>query len=381
VNATPTGPLRGIKVLEVGGIGPGPFAAMMLSDMGAEVLRVDRPGTALMGAVDPRHDTLHRGRRSVLLDVRDRRGLAALLTLVERADVLLETFRPGVAERLGFGPEVCAERNERLVYARMTGWGQDGPLAQTAGHDLTYIARTGALAAIGVPQHPTVPLNLIGDFGGGGAFCVIGITAALLEVARGGRGQVVDVAITEGTALLTTGIRQMMLDGLWDDRREHNLMDGGCPWYTTYATADGRHVAVAALEPKFWTELLRLLDLPGDTDREDPATWPQLREAISARFAGADLAHWESVFAPSDACVAPVVTFAEAVHDQQLAGRSVLVEHEGVVQPAPAPRFSRTPAAIRSAPVPGGTHTREALLDWGVEDVDALLADGVAHQS
>jgi alpha-methylacyl-CoA racemase len=375
------GPLDGIKVLEVGGIGPGPFAAMMLSDMGAEVLRVDRPGGALMGALDTRHDTLHRGRRSAMLDVRDPRGLATLLALVDRADVLLETARPGVAERLGFGPEVCLERNDRLVYARMTGWGQDGPLAQSAGHDLTYIARTGALFAVGVADHPVVPLNLVGDFGGGGAFCVIGITAGLLEVARGGKGQVVDVAITEGTALLTTGIRQMVLDGLWDDRREHNLMDGACPWYTTYSTSDGRHVAVAALEPKFYDELLSLLGLQLDHDRTDPETWPHIRQALAARFARGDLAHWESVFSGSDACVAPVLTFAEAAGDPHLAARGAFVEHDGVLQPAPAPRFSRTPGSIRSAPVQGGTHTREALLEWGVQDVEELLTDGVALQA
>jgi alpha-methylacyl-CoA racemase len=378
-----SGPLAGVKVLEIGGIGPGPFSAMMLADMGADVLRIDRPGGSLMGPADPRHNTLHRGRRSVVLDVRSPEGLEVLLSLVEFADVLLETFRPGVAERLGIGPDACLGRNDHLVYARMTGWGQDGPLSLTAGHDLTYIARTGVLDAIGTEQTPIVPLNVVGDFGGGGAFAVIGIIAALYAVQRGGPGQVVDVAITEGTALLSTGIRQMVLGGLWEGPRGENAMDGGCPWYTTYPTADRRHVAVAPLEPQFYAAFLHLLDLDqlSDQDRDDTSTWPGLRQAFAERFASENLDHWDKIFSDSDACVAPVRTFTEAAHDEQLAARGTFVEHDGVLQPAPSPRFSATPSRIQNPPPVTGADTRQALTAWGIEDVDGLIARGTAHDA
>ncbi|MDQ0691376.1 CaiB/BaiF CoA-transferase family protein [Arthrobacter sp. W4I7] len=382
--STATGPLAGVRVLEIGGIGPGPFAAMMLADMGADLLRIDRPGGGgLMGPENPRLNTLHRGRRSVVLDIRHPRGLKALLSLVETADVLLETFRPGVAERLGIGPTACHARNPDLVYARMTGWGQDGPLAHTAGHDLTYIARTGVLHAIGAPDAPVIPLNLVGDFGGGGAFAVIGIVSALYAVKCGAPGQVVDAAITDGTALLTTGIRQLMLTGDWSHRRGENLMDGGCPWYATYGTADGRHVAVAPLEPQFYGELLRLLDLEeiAPLDRDDRGTWPLIRTALAKAFASRDLEHWDALFSDSDACVAPVRTFAEAERDPQLLARGVLVEHDGILQPAPAPRFSATPAQIQGTPPATGADTREALTRWGLPDVDTLIADGIAQQA
>jgi alpha-methylacyl-CoA racemase len=376
-----SGPLAGVRVLEVGGIGPAPFAAMMLSDMGADVVRVDRPGADLMGAADPRHNTLHRGRRSVQLDARDERGLAALLQMAAGSHVLLEAFRPGVAERLGFGPDACLAVNPGLVYARMTGWGQTGPLAQTAGHDLTYLARTGAVYAVGPGESPAVPLNLVGDFGGGGAFCVVGILAALLESRTSGRGQVVDAAILDGAVSLTTGIRQMVLDGLWEDERQTNLMDGGCPWYTVYPTADGRHVAVGALEDKFYAELLSRLGLELDLDRGDRDNWPLIREALGRSFEAHDLAYWTAKFDESDACVAPVLTFSEAASDVQVRARGTLIEHGGVLQPAPAPRFSATPSVIQSAPSRTGADTREALRAWGVQDVDALIADGIAVQA
>jgi alpha-methylacyl-CoA racemase len=379
VSAGPvTGPLAGLRIVEIGGIGPGPFAGMMLSDLGAEVVRVDRPGVPLMGPPDERHNTLHRGRRSVLLDTRGPAGLDALLQLVDRADAVIEAARPGVAERVGFGPEVCLTRNPKLVYARMTGWGQEGPLAGTAGHDLTYIARTGALHAIGVPDTPTVPLNLIGDFGGGGAFCVIGIVSALLHAQRSGVGQVVDAAIVDGTALLTTGIRQLGLSGLWSDERASNLMDGGCPWYAVYGTSDHRHVAVAALEPKFYAELLRGLDVTLDLARDDPRNWTAIRTALAERFASAPLQHWTAVFDQSDACVAPVRTFDEAAHDPQLAARATYVEVDGVLQPAPAPRFSVSPPAVQCPPPRAGADTRAVLEDWGVGDVTSLVASGAA---
>jgi alpha-methylacyl-CoA racemase len=371
-----TGPLAGLRVVELTGLGPAPFAAMLLADLGADVLRIDRPGARpFTGSTE--HDLLARGRRSVAVDLKHPDGPELVRTLVERADVLLEGFRPGVTERLGIGPEECLARNPQLVYGRMTGWGQEGPLSATAGHDLGYIAVTGALHAIGrAGGPPQVPLNLVGDFGGGGMYLVVGVLAALLEARVSGRGQVVDAAIVDGTAHLATMVVGMLGGGLWRDERGVNLLDSGVPWYDVHETADGRHLAVAPLEPQFYAELVDRLgigDVVPDRAGADPAV---LRGLIGDAVRRRTRDEWVEVFAGSDACVAPVLSFAEAREHPHLAARQTYVEHHGVVQPAPAPRFSRTPAALDRPPARAGEHTREALADWGVPDVDALLAAG-----
>jgi alpha-methylacyl-CoA racemase len=368
-----TGPLAGVRVVELAGIGPAPFCAMLLSDMGADVIRVDRPQPGLT-PVAPTHDVLLRGRRSVVLDLRAPGGVRAALDLAERADVLIEGLRPGVTERLGIGPDDCWARNPKLVYGRMTGWGQDGPLARSAGHDISYLAITGALHAIARPgQPPTVPMNVVGDFGGGALYLAMGILAALLEARKSGHGQVVDAAIVDGAASLTSMTHGLLAAGLWRDEPGVNLLDGGVPWYDVYATADGEWVAVGALEGKFFAEFTRLLGLE-DARRDDPG----LRDKIAAAFATGTRARWAEVFEGTDACVAPVLGLTEAPDHPHLAARGTFVEVDGTRQPAPAPRFSRTPSAVRNPPVKPGAHTREALLDWGVPDVDALIESGAA---
>jgi alpha-methylacyl-CoA racemase len=372
------GPLAGTRIIELAGIGPGPYAAMLLADMGAEVVRVDRPGQGgdIAGAVTMR------GRRSVVLDLKTPGAVEALLGLVEAADALIEPFRPGVAERLGIGPDVCLERNPRLVYGRMTGWGQEGPWAQMAGHDIGYIAITGALHAIGrADGPPQPPLNLLGDFGGGSMFLVVGILAALLERERSGRGQVVDAAIVDGTASLSSMLFGMLASGFWSEPRGVNLLDTGAPFYDVYETSDGRWMAVGALEPQFYAELVRLLDLDGLPAQHDRERWPELRSRIAARFKERTQREWADVFAGTDACVAPVLTWSEAGSHEHLAGRGTLVERDGVTQPAPAPRFSRTPSALGTPAVPSGADTRAVLTDWGVKDVDELIEGGAAIQS
>jgi alpha-methylacyl-CoA racemase len=374
VTTQAAGPLAGVRVVELAGIGPAPFCAMLLSDMGADVIRVDRPRPEAI-AVAPTHDVLRRGRRSVVLDLRQPDGVRAALDLAERADVLIEGFRPGVTERLGLGPDDCWARNPRLVYGRMTGWGQDGPLAQSAGHDISYLAITGTLHAIARPgQPPTVPMNIVGDFGGGALYLATGILAALLETQRSGRGQVVDAAIVDGAASLTSMAHGMLAAGMWRDEPGVNLLDGGVPWYDVYATADGEWVAVGALEGKFFAEFTRLLGLEASTTRDDPG----LREKIAAAFAIRTRKQWAEVFEGSDACVAPVLGLTEAPDHPHLAARETFVDVAGIRQPAPAPRFSRTPSAVQGPPARPGQHTREALLDWGVPDVDALIESGAA---
>jgi alpha-methylacyl-CoA racemase len=349
---------------------------MLLADLGADVLRVDRPGARPFTG-EPAHDLLGRGRRSVAIDLKDPDGPELVRRLVERADVLLEGFRPGVTERLGIGPEACLARNPRLVYGRMTGWGQEGPLAATAGHDVGYIAVTGALHAIGRSGGPPqIPLNLVGDFGGGAMYLVVGVLAALLEARASGRGQVVDAAIVDGTAHLATMVVGMLAGGSWQDARGVNLLDSGAPWYDVYETADGRHLAVGALEPQFYAELisrLGLTDVAPDRAGADPEV---LRALLTGTIRQRTRDEWVEVFDGSDACVAPVLSFTEAREHPHLAARQTYVEHHGVVQPAPAPRFSRTPASLDLPPARAGQHTRTALTDWGIDDVDALLAAG-----
>ena len=378
------GPLTGVRVLELAGIGPGPFCAMMLADAGAAVLRIDRPGPArrARGRARPEREFLNRGRQSVVLDLKHPRAVDALLRLIDAADVLLEGFRPGVTERMGVGPDICLARNPRLVYARMTGWGQHGPLAATAGHDIGYIARTGALHALGrAGGPPAFPANLLGDFGGGGMVMAYGICAALVERATSGRGQVVDAAIVDGVASLLAMPLMLMAQGLWRDERGVNLLDGGVPWYDVYETADGKWMAVGALEPRFYAALLSGLGLSDAPDRSDPRNWPALRALLAVRFKERTRDEWSAAFAGSDACVEPVLSLHEAAADDHLAARQTYVTRDGVIQPTPAPRFSRTPAQLSEpAPAPG-QHTLEALTDWGLPDAEALVACGAAVQA
>jgi alpha-methylacyl-CoA racemase len=379
-----SGPLAGVRVVELAGIGPGPFAAMLLADLGADVIRIDRPGPSpLPVPMPPEGDILRRGRPSVALDLKHPDGLAAALELVGRADVLLEGYRPGVAERLGLGPDDCLGRNPRLVYGRMTGWGQDGPLAQRAGHDSGYIAITGALAAIGrAGGPPQLPLNLVGDFGGGGMYLVVGVLAALLEARVSGMGQVVDAAIVDGTAHLSSMIVGMVSGGAWSNERGTNFLDTGVPFYDVYETSDGGWMAVGPLEQPFYDELLARLDLTATApNRFDPSEWPALRELLARTFRTRTRDEWTEHFFDSDACVAPVLTFAEAPSHPHLKARETYVEREGVVQPAPAPRFSRTPGALTTPPAEPGADTRSALMAWGLEDVDGLIDSGAAIQA
>ncbi|MER5538886.1 CaiB/BaiF CoA transferase family protein [Streptomyces mirabilis] len=377
------GPLSGCRVLELAGIGPGPFAGMTLADLGAEVVRIDRPGGSGLFPGFEYVDVLNRGKKSVLFDLKRPDAVRAVLDMAARADVLIEGYRPGVAERLGLGPDDCHARNPRLVYGRMTGWGQDGPLAQLAGHDIGYIALTGALHAVGsAGGPPQIPLNLVGDFGGGGAYLVIGVLAALREAERTGRGQVVDAAIVDGTAHLLAGTHMLLATGTWQDERGVNLLDGGTPFYAVYETSDGRHMAVGALEPKFYAELLTVLRLDEDAaDQHDRTRWPLLRERLAAAFASRTQAEWAEAFSASDACVAPVMSLREAADHPHIRARGTLVERDGVLQPAPAPRFSVTPTTLGPPPPVPGRHTADVLKTWKVEDVEGLLSSGAAVQA
>jgi alpha-methylacyl-CoA racemase len=375
------GPLSGVRVIEIASLAPAPFGCMILADLGADVLRVDRAEWCGPQA-RPSADPLVRGRRSIGLNLKDPAAASLLLDLVADADVLVEGFRPGVAERLGFGPQACGERNPRLVYARMTGWGQDGPLAPRAGHDIDYIAISGALSTVGrAGESPVPPVNLLGDFGGGGMLMALGVLAALVERAGSGLGQVVDAAMVDGSGLLTSFIYGMRATGSWQDSRGSNLLDGGAPFYDTYATADGQYVAVGALEPQFYAALLAGLDLtdaglPAQLDRSG---WPVLRQAFTAAFAARTRAEWEEIFAGTDACVAPVLSMAEAAGHPHAVARDSFVEVGGVVQPAPAPRFGRTPAARPAAPPAPGADTDAVLTELGITagQIATLRADGV----
>ena len=358
-----SGPLRGLRVLELAGLGPGPFCAMLLADLGADVVRVDRPGGGVT-PVNHDNDLLNRGKRSIALDLK--RDLGTALRLADRADVLIEGFRPGVAERLGIGPEVCLSRHPQLVYGRMTGWGQTGPRAHTAGHDITYIALTGALHAIGTAGGPPqIPLNLVGDFGGGALYLATGILAALWEARSSGVGQVVDAAIVDGAAHLMTMQWSLLAGGAWQDERGVNLLDSGAPFYRVYETADRRHIAVGPLEPRFFAEFMTRLGLGDEADDYfDRARWPRLAELIAAAFATRTQREWADLFADSDGCVAPVLSMREAAADPHLRARGTFTEHGGVTQPAPAPRFSRTEATLSRPPAAPGAHTEEVLADW-----------------
>ena len=375
MNVEQSGPLSGVRVLELAGIGPAPFAAMLLADLGADVVRVDRPGGQWLPTTEPRSDLLNRGKRSVIVDLKHERGPEAVRRLAGRAHILLEGYRPGVAERLGVGPDDCWATNPGLVYGRMTGWGQTGPLADRAGHDIAYIALTGALHAIGsAGGPPQIPLNLVGDFGGGALYLVVGVLAALREAEATGRGQVVDAAIVDGTAHLSLMVHGLMAAGLWRDERGVNLLDGGAPFYDVYPTADGRHIAVGPLEPQFFAALIDTLGLADTVPAQyDIAAWPQLRETLAATFATRTRDEWVAVFDGTDACVAPVLSLTEAPAHPHLAARQTFVRHHDVVQPAPAPRFSAHPQRLGRPPARPGEHTRAVLADWAGQDLDEFV--------
>ena len=377
------GPLNGVRVIEIASLAPAPFACMVLADLGAEVIRVDRPTSVgrPAGVGEASMDPLGRGRRSIGLNLKDPAGVDLLLRLVESADVLVEGFRPGVTERLGFGPEVCLARNPGIVYGRMTGWGQEGPMSGMAGHDINYIAVAGALDPIGrAGERPVPPLNLVGDFGGGGMLLAVGVLAALYERSRSGRGQVVDAAMVDGAALLTSFIHGLRGQGLWTDTRGTNLLDTGAPFYDTYETADGLHMSVGALEPQFYAALLRGLgledeDLPDQRDRD---RWPELRARFTEVFKSRTRAEWTEVFDGTDACVAPVLNLGEAPAHPHTTARDGFVEVGGLPQPAPAPRFSRTAADPPTPPVRAGEHTDRTLTGLGLsaEEIADLRANG-----
>ncbi|GAC1536732.1 MAG: CaiB/BaiF CoA-transferase family protein [Acidimicrobiales bacterium] len=381
-----TGPLAGLRVVELAGIGPGPFAAMVLADFGAEVVRVDRAGSVRGGDPDAPPPLLwDRGRRSIGVDLKHPDGVETVLRLVDQADAFIEGFRPGVAERLGLGPDVCCGRNARLVYGRMTGWGQQGPYAPTAGHDINYIALAGALEPIGrAGEPPLPPLNLIGDFGGGGMLLALGVCAALVEAGRSGKGQVIDAAMVDGAALLTTMIHGFRAMGSWSDERGTNLLDTGAHFYDVYETADGKYVSIGSIEPQFYAELLRLTGLSDDPDfghQMDRAAWPALKERLKLVFKSRTRAQWCEVMEGTDVCFAPVLSMAEAPDHPHIRDRGTFTEVAGIVQPAPAPRFSRTPASIQRPPSHPGQHTDEVLTEWGfgAEELEALRTSGAVR--
>ncbi len=377
------GPLNGYKIIELAGIGPGPFCAMLLSDMGAEVIRVDRVSASEFGIPKgAKFDLLSRGRKSIAIDLRKKAGAETLLRLIEKADALIEGFRPGVTERLGIGPEDCWARNPKLVYGRMTGWGQEGPLAKAAGHDINYISIVGALHSFGRKgEAPVPPLNLVGDFGGGGIYLAFGVVCGLLEASKSGRGQVVDAAMVDGAASLMTmffGLRAM---GMWTDRRGENFLDTGTQFYDVYETSDGKYISVGSIEPKFYSELLRLTGideqrLPNQMDR---SKWPEMKEILRGVFKKKTRAEWCKILEGTDACFAPVLSMEEAPYHSHNIYRGTFVEIDGVIQPGPAPRFSRTKVEIQGPPVTPGQDTDEILRNWGFspEEISKLRAGEV----
>ncbi len=378
-----SGPLTGLKVIELAGIGPAPMAAMMLSDMGAEVIRVDRLTASGLGIPMPKKfNFLGRGRKSIAVDLKNPDGIETLLDLIDKADIVIEGFRPGVMERLGMGPDVCLERNPKLVFGRVTGWGQEGPLSKSAGHDLNYIALSGALHAIGRSndEPPTPPLNLVGDFGGGTMFIVVGILAALHEVKNSGKGQVVDAGMVDGALSLMTSIYGMNAGGAQSDERASNILDSGAHFYNTYETRDGKYVSIGSIETKFYAMLLEKLGLDPDSlpPQMERESWPAMKEKFKEIFLTKTRDEWCALMENTDICFAPVLSLAEAPDYAHNKERGSFVDVEGVMHPAPAPRFSATPSSIKSPTPPTGVHTDEVLADWGIsaDKVAALKASG-----
>ncbi|HAT57579.1 MAG TPA: carnitine dehydratase [Gammaproteobacteria bacterium] len=372
------GPLTGIKVVEMAGIGPGPFCAMMLSDMGAEVIRVDRLAHKGIGH---RANVLNRGRRSIAVDLKNPDGVAAVQQLIDGADVVIEGFRPGVMERLGLGPDTCLARNPRLIFGRMTGWGQSGPLAPAAGHDINYISIGGALGAMGYSDRPPAPpLNLVGDFGGGAMYLLAGVLAALVERGTSGQGQVIDAAMTDGTASLLSPFYGMMAMGMWTKERMDNRLDGGAHYYGSYACADGKFISIGSIEPQFYALLLELceIDDPEFAKQNDKQHWASLRSKLEALFATQTRDHWCALLEGTDVCFAPVLDLQEAPNHPHNVARQSFVEIDGVTQPAPAPRFSRTPTSVQAPAAMAGEHSEEILSDWGfaANEISALKQAG-----
>ena len=372
-----SGPLNGIKILELAGIGPTPFSGMLLSDMGAEILRIDRKES--IGGT--KHDVISRGRKSISLNLKQTEGVDAVLKLIERADVLLEGFRPGVMERLGLGPKPCLERNSRLIYARMTGWGQYGSYAESAGHDLNYIALSGALQAIGSSEKPVPPLNLVGDFGGGSLYLAMGICAALFEREKSGQGQVIDCAMTDGAASLMSMFYGLKSAGIWGDERERNVLDGGAPFYDVYQTSDGKFVSIASIEPRFYALLREKAGLTSEDwePQMDKSAWPRLKVKLAEVMKTKTRAEWDKLLEGTDVCYAPVLDMNEAPYHSHNQARETFVERSGVMQPNVAPRFSRTQSEIQGAPPRNGEHNDTALQEWGFtnSEVDSLKEAGV----
>lgn len=375
------GPLKGIKIIEFAGIGPAPFCAMMLSDLGAEVIRIDRKNGLHESIAARSRNPVDRGRRSLAVDLKKIEGITMVLRLISQADGLLEGYRPGVMERLGLGPDVCMERNERLIYGRMTGWGQTGPLAKAAGHDINYIALTGALHAMGRHgEAPAPPLNLVGDYGGGGMLLAIGMLAGLLEARSSGKGQIIDAAMTDGSATLMTLFYGLKGAGMWTNRRGSNLLDGGAHFYDTYACSDGRFIAIGAIEPQFYALLLQRCGItdPAFNDQLEPNQWASLKEKLAALFLTRTRADWCALLDNTDACFAPVLDMDEAPLHPHNKARGTFITRDGMVQPAPSPRFSRTPPEVKLSPPMPGQHTQEILQDWGfsAKEIDSLGASG-----
>ena len=371
------GPLTGVKIIEVGGIGPGPFCGMMLSDMGAEIVRIERKGGLSLS--EPKYDLLTRNRKSISMNLRKPQGMNTLLRMLEQVDALQEGFRPGVMEKLGIGPDVCLERNPRLVYGRMTGWGQEGPLARAAGHDINYIALSGALHTIGrEDQKPVPPLNLVGDFGGGGMLLAFGMVCALYEARKSGQGQVVDAAMTDGSAALMAMIYGLKAAGLWNDKPGTNLLDTGAHFYDTYETADNKFIAIGAIEPQFYEGLLKLaeIDDPDFQNQLDFTQWPRLKDKLSILFKTKTRQAWCDIMEGSDVCFAPVLSMSEAPEHPHNKQRKTFIENEGVLQPAPAPRFSRTKPEIKGPPPTPGQDTQSVLADFGfsAQEIESLIA-------
>ena len=381
------GPLTGYKVIEIAGIGPGPFAAMMLSDMGAEVIRVERVQAVRdTQSSNANWDVMQRGRKNVAIDLKHADGVEALLQLVEKADAMIEGFRPGVMERLGVGPDVCLARNKKLVFGRMTGWGQDGPYANAAGHDINYIALAGALAHFGrAGEAPVPPLNMVGDFGGGGMLLAYGVVCALLEAQRSGAGQVVDAAMVDGSAILMSMFWGFKNIGLHDENaRGTNMLDSGAHFYDVYKCSDGKFVSIGSIEPQFYAQLLQLTGLASDAEfanQQDRTMWPKLKQRLTEVFATKTQAEWCKMMEGTDVCFAPVLTMSEAAKHPHNVARKTFIEIAGTTQPAPAPRFSRTVASLPTAPVGAGANTREVLQSWGIQNVDELITRGVVKES
>ncbi len=378
------GPLEGITIIEIVGLGPAPFAAMLLADLGADVIRIDRPGGGTFGDHDkPELDLLNRGKRSVCVNLKTEEGVETVLRLLETADGLLEGFRPGVMEKLGLGPDTCLARNAKLVFGRMTGWGQSGPLAQTAGHDINYVSLAGAVHAMGrAGEKPAIPLNLVGDFGGGGLMLAFGVVSAILEAQRSGQGQVVDAAMIDGAATLMTSVFAAYQANFWSDQRGTNMLDSGAHFYEIYETADHKYVSIGAIEPQFYAELLQRLGASAQEDfsnQFDIANWPAMKERMSTLIKQKTRDEWDELLEGSDACYAPVLSLDEVRHHSHHRQRATFIDDGEVWQPAPAPRFSRSHAEIKNSPAKLGQHTQEVLLeyDFSSEEIQAYLDRGI----